>query len=108
MERESANDHGVNKTPEHTRTGPARGPSDLVPRAISGVVSTTTGWRPTCAHDAEPVPCVVLDPFAGSGTLGKVANRLSRRAVLIELNPEYIEQVEERTMQTPLGLSGVA
>jgi DNA modification methylase len=31
----------------------------------------------------------VLDPFGGAGTTGLVADRLGRRAVLIELNQEY-------------------
>jgi DNA modification methylase len=43
----------------------------------------------------------VLDPFAGSGTVGQVALELGRRAVLIELNPAYIELAEERTFVTP-------
>jgi DNA modification methylase len=67
---------------------------------------TTTGWRPTCAHEAEPVPATCLDPFAGSGTVGVVANKLSRRAILIDLNPEYLEQIERRNLQAPLGLAG--
>jgi len=49
-------------------------------------------------------PAVVLDPFAGSGTVGMVANRLSRRAILIDLNPEYLKQQMKRNAQTPLGL----
>jgi DNA modification methylase len=44
----------------------------------------------------EAVPCVVLDPFAGSGTTGAVAKRLGRSSVLIELNPEYIKLIEKR------------
>ena len=68
--------------------------------------TTTTGWQPTCDHDAEPVPAICLDPFAGSGTVGRVANRLSRRAVLIELSADYLEQTAERTMQIPAGLTG--
>jgi DNA modification methylase len=68
----------------------------------------TTGWRPTCAHEREPVPAVVLDPFAGSGTVGMVANRLSRRAILIDLNADYITQQMRRNAQTPLGLGGAA
>jgi DNA modification methylase len=43
----------------------------------------------------------VLDPFAGSGTVGQVALEFGRRAVLIELNPAYIELAEDRTFVTP-------
>jgi DNA modification methylase len=52
-------------------------------------VITTTGWRPTCKHDAQPVPCTILDPFGGSGTVGMVADRLGRNAILCELKPDY-------------------
>lgn len=34
---------------------------------------------------------VVLDPFAGSGTVGAAAAALGRRYVLMEINPEYAE-----------------
>jgi len=64
------------------------------------------GWltQPVpCAHPVEP-PGVVLDPFAGSGTTGVVAQSLSRRAVLIDLNGEYLEQVMDRNRDIPLGL----
>lgn len=41
---------------------------------------------------------VVLDPFGGSGTVGRVALRYQRRAVLIELNETYIsDHIETRT-----------
>jgi DNA modification methylase len=63
----------------------------------------TVGWN-GCTHVVDPVPAVVLDPFAGSGTVGMVANRLSRRAILIDLNPEYLKQQMRRNAQTPLGL----
>jgi DNA modification methylase len=43
----------------------------------------------------------VLDPFAGSGTVGQVALELGRRAVLIELNPAYVELAHDRTNVTP-------
>jgi DNA modification methylase len=39
---------------------------------------------------------VILDPFAGSGTVGVVALRLGRRFIGIELNPEYAEMAEQR------------
>jgi DNA modification methylase len=65
---------------------------------------TTTGWKPTCAHDGPTVPGTALDPFGGSGTVARVANRLSRRAILIDLNPDYLEQQMERNAALPLGL----
>lgn len=52
----------------------------------------TIRWEATCQHDAEPVPAVVLDPFGGSGTVGMVAQALGRRAVLVDLNPDYLRQ----------------
>jgi hypothetical protein len=78
----------------------------------------TTGWRSNCDHypadgvdytdprigNAQTVPATVLDPFAGSGTVGRVAARLSRRAVLIDLNAAYLGQAMERNDAIPLGL----
>ena len=56
----------------------------------------TTGWQPTCGHDAEPIPATVLDPFCGSGTTGVVALRHGRSFIGIELNPEYVEMARNR------------
>ena len=47
---------------------------------------------------------IVLDPFAGSGTTGRVAQRLGRRAVLIDLNGDYLVQAMRRNQDIPLGL----
>jgi len=38
---------------------------------------------------------VVLDPFAGIGTLGKAAIKLGRRFVLLEQNPKYVSIIRE-------------
>jgi len=43
---------------------------------------------------------VVLDPFGGSGTTGMVALELGRRAVLVELNPDYAKLCDERCTTT--------
>jgi site-specific DNA-methyltransferase (adenine-specific) len=43
----------------------------------------------------------VLDPFGGSGTTGMVALELGRRAILCELNPEYIKLIRQRCDVTP-------
>ena len=67
------------------------------------VHTSTTGWRPTCSHaDAPTRPCLVLDPFMGSGTTALVARQLGRHSVGLELNPEYIAIIERRMgKQTP-------
>lgn len=59
-------------------------------------INRTTGWRPTCDHGGEPVPCVVLDPFLGSGTTLAVAAHLGRSGIGIELNPEYAKLAQDR------------
>jgi DNA modification methylase len=45
---------------------------------------------------------IVLDPFFGSGTTGFVAQRLYRRWLGIELNPEYIKIANKRFVQQEL------
>jgi len=57
---------------------------------------TTLGWQPTCTCGGDPVPCVVLDPFGGSGTVAKVARDLGRSSILIEINPEYVQIAKKR------------
>jgi tRNA1(Val) A37 N6-methylase TrmN6 len=43
-----------------------------------------------------PKDGIVLDPFAGAGTTGLVADRLQRNAILIELKPEYAAMARRR------------
>tara|TARA_R100000742_G_C4276022_1_gene96834 strand:- start:947 stop:1774 length:828 start_codon:yes stop_codon:yes gene_type:complete len=47
---------------------------------------------------------IVLDPFFGSGTTGWVAQRLGRKWLGVELNPDYIKIAEERFNQQELFL----
>jgi len=55
------------------------------------------GWQAGCKCDAgDPVPCVVLDPFMGSGTVAVVARELNRSSVGCELNPEYVKIIRKR------------
>ena len=49
-----------------------------------------------CVLAGCPENGTVLDPFGGSGTTGIVANNHNRKAVLIELNSEYIEIAKQR------------
>ena len=39
---------------------------------------------------------IVLDPFAGSGTVGVVAQKLGRSSMLIEISPEYCKIIKKR------------
>jgi DNA modification methylase len=56
-------------------------------------------WEPTCdCPEHRPVPCLVLDPFTGSGTTGAVSLRLGRNFVGCELNPEYAKLAESRIL----------
>lgn len=56
-----------------------------------------SGWVPSCSCEgAERVPATVLDPFGGSGTVGLVADRLGRSAVLVEISDEYAGMAKDR------------
>lgn len=55
------------------------------------------GWAPTCRCGTSTVrPCVVLDPFGGSGTTSLVAERLGRDSLYIDINPDYLALAIER------------
>jgi DNA modification methylase len=79
--------------------------NQLGPEVVRDV--QTIGWQPTClcpAQHGRTVPCVVLDPFGGSGTTGGVAIALRRRAVLLDLayTAEYAELARQRTSNVQL------
>lgn len=50
-----------------------------------------------CILAGCPKGGTVIDPFGGSGTTGEVAIKHRRNAILIELNPDYIELQKKRT-----------
>lgn len=56
------------------------------------------GYQPTCTclQTVGTGRCLVLDPFAGSGTVLAVAKQLGRRYLGIELNPAYIGLAQDR------------
>lgn len=55
-----------------------------------------------CVLAGCPPDGVVLDPFVGSGTTAVVAQRLGRRFVGIDSNPEYCEMARKRLFQPAL------
>lgn len=71
---------------------------------VSPPESVTTGWRPGCGCDAgDPVPCVALDCFLGSGTTVAVANELRRVGIGCDLNEDYLALALQR-IRPPDGL----
>ena len=64
----------------------------------------TLGWQSTCSCACgavlDPIPCLVLDPFAGSGTVGVVCLKLGRSFVGIELKPDYCEMANKRVFNS--------
>lgn len=77
----------------------AQNASEVKARILAGMRERkTVGWKKTCKCETEAVvPATVLDPFGGSGTTGEVALLHGRRAILIELNPDYIPLIARRT-----------
>jgi site-specific DNA-methyltransferase (adenine-specific) len=62
----------------------------------------TLGWESSCKCQGESFfsgKCVVLDPFAGSGTTLAVSERLDRDSVGIEINSSYCELIHQRLEQ---------
>jgi DNA modification methylase len=49
-----------------------------------------------CINAGSKPGDTVLDPFAGAGTTGLVADRLQRNAILIELHSKFTEMAERR------------
>ena len=67
----------------------------------------TIKWVSTCScHAGNPIPCTVLDPFAGSGTVGNWCRNHNRACVLIELNENYKPFIDDSIMAfiPPLGV----
>lgn len=62
-------------------------------------ITKTLGWAATCQCQADVVPCTVLDPFSGSGTVGFVAVKHNRHYIGIDLDERNISLAERRIQQ---------
>ena len=67
---------------------------DLKPKAVR-----VLGFQPACAceDNTGSAASVVLDMFAGSGTTLRVAERLQRNSIGIDLNADYLDIQARRT-----------
>lgn len=84
---------------------PSSRPDGYKPTGLSAdhyKTARTVGWEPTCSHDAEITPAVVLDPFMGSGTTAMVARKLGRRSIGVDLDARNVRLLEQR-----MGYQGV-
>lgn len=61
-----------------------------------------------CILAGSRVNDIIFDPFLGSGTVAQVAQRLGRRWLGSELNPEYIKLQADRTRQAGMSLEVAA
>ena len=62
----------------------------------------------TCIKAGTKKGDVVLDIFAGSGTTLRVASKLGRKGIGIELNPEYIKILKKRCKIESVSLEAFA
>jgi DNA modification methylase len=100
VEKTKSYDHTTTKDgkskdgPYATQTGSGAGSHDIRHGVYSA--SETKGWKPTCSHEHEPVPQIVLDPFGGSGTTAQVSQAHGRIGVCLDLSWEYLQLARER------------
>ncbi len=66
---------------ENRQNHPTQKPEGLIERMVLA-----------SSHEGD----LVVDPFTGSGTTLRVCQQLSRQAVGIEINPEYVNMTKER------------
>jgi len=93
----------VEKTGHINKREPAHCPNNCDTKVDStGWASTTMAtdeWRPTCDHEASPIPAIVLDPFCGSGTTLQEARCLGRRSVGLDLSSAYLADNARERLQ---------
>jgi len=66
-------------------------------KQLSPASSKTIGWNPTCSCGINnTIPCVVIDPFLGSGTVIKVALKHGRQGLGFDIQPNYAPLIEKR------------
>lgn len=61
--------------------------------SVAGVSVKTVGWEKSCKCNTDAIlPCLVLDPFMGSGTTAAVCIDNGRHAIGIDLSEAYLRE----------------
>lgn len=60
----------------------------------------TTGWLPTCDHSKKPVPAIVGDMFAGTGTTLAVAREHGRVVIGCDIDARNLPFIHDRMTNT--------
>lgn len=64
---------------------------------LDAPIYKTIGWKRSCGCPDGPIEgCLVLDPFAGSGTTLQEAYNMGRAYLGVEVNPEALPEIETR------------
>lgn len=70
---------------------------------VTGNSKQRRRWHPTQLHEGLVERCIklvtqpgalVLDPFAGTGTTGRVCRRIDRECILVDVSPTYCEEMK--------------
>jgi DNA modification methylase len=102
---ETKRENSISRQDRQTATGGAI--TGGVGKNFPETTSKTIGWQPTCSCGIkETTPCIVLDPFAGSGTTIVVAEQLGRIGLGIDLNPSIAKHYRNRLAGGDVGNVG--
>lgn len=112
QERKKRNRRSVWSTPTANYKGAhfAVFPESLISPAIQAATSERGGcakcgcprmrdkdaWKALCECECETVPCIILDPFLGSGTTAIVARKLGRDVIGIDIGSDYCQLAKDR------------
>ena len=91
--------HKRRQTGQQDRESPSPEQYGSQPLPTANMPALREAICPVCGGKLTPlerVPCLVLDPFMGSGTVAVVARELNRSSVGCELNPAYVEIIKKR------------
>ena len=90
--------------------------SALPQGSVWRVYVRAASWHPAAFPESLILPCIlsssrecgrVLDPFAGSGTVGAVCRQTGRGFVGIELHPGHAQRARERIGEAPVPASAL-